>query len=333
VAAAGLAALVVARPARGQARDASLGFLGDGGTGDTNQQLVRDALLRHPPRLVFILGDNIYTDGRPSRFKARFDDMYRPVVQRGARFHAALGNHDLVYCRVAPFAPLPPNKEAYRWRDDRCYVDDHLEHEPFGYASRRRYYSVPTDGSATPLGEVFVLDSNTLGIGETKLAPTGDDRAQLDWLDRTLSLSRARWKIVVMHHPPHTPVARKGILGFGDGRLRETRLDNQLAPILKRRSVDAVFAGHNHFYARMFPQDGIRYFVTGGGGRRIYGFQPAPGYVAAGGVYLHYVHVRLSDERFEYWAIDWRGRSRDGGWFAKGDARDRLYPPDRLPPG
>jgi hypothetical protein len=72
--------------------------------------------------------------------------------------------------------------------------------------------------------------------------------------------------------------------------------------------------------------------VTGGGGRRIYGFQPAPGYVAAGGAFLHYLHVRLTDERFEYWAVDWRGRSRDGGWFTKGEARDHLFAPDQLPP-
>ena len=96
--------------------------------------------------------------------------------------------------------------------------------------------------------------------------------------------------------------------------------------------MDVVFAGHNHFYARMFPQDGIRYFVSGGGGRRIYGFAPQPGYVAQGGVFLHYVYVRLTDSRFEYYTIDSRGRARDGGSWAKGDARDTLFPPNTFPP-
>ena len=31
--------------------------------------------------------------------------------------------------------------------------------------------------------------------------------------------------------------------------------------------MDVVFAAHNHFYARMIPQDGIRYFVSGNYGR------------------------------------------------------------------
>ncbi len=325
-------AFVFLSEAGAQGRDAHLGFLGDGGTGDSNQALVRDALLRRTPSFVFLLGDNIYTTGRADRIKARYDDVYAPVMAKGARFHAALGNHDITECRIEHYDPLPPDMDAYRWREEDCFVDDHLRHAAFGYVAGRRYYAVRTDDGPTPLGEIFVLDSNTLGIAGTKLGPAGNDRAQLDWLDRTLGLSQARWKLAIMHHPPHSPAARGGILGFGDGRLREVRLHNQLAPILKAHRVDAVIAGHNHFYARMLPQEGIRYFVSGGGGRRIYGFQPAPGYVAAGGAFLHYLHVRLTADRFEYWAIDWRGRSRDGGWFAKGQARDHLFPPDQLPP-
>jgi hypothetical protein len=96
--------------------------------------------------------------------------------------------------------------------------------------------------------------------------------------------------------------------------------------------VDAFMTAHNHFYARMVPQGGIRYFVTGGGGRRVYGFQPAPGYVATGGGYLHFLYVRLTRDRFEYYVVDSRGRPRDAGWFAKGDAQDRPLPAGALPP-
>jgi tartrate-resistant acid phosphatase type 5 len=327
-------ALWASRPpaGHGQERDARIGFIGDTGTGGPNQVAVRDQLLRRLPRFVFLLGDNIYTKGRPRFFKSRYDDVYRPVMARGAIFHSALGNHDVYECRIAPFNPLPPTKDAYRWRDAGCEADAHLEHAPFGYPAQRRYYSVSTDASGEPLGEVFVLDSNTLGSSQTKFLPAGDDRAQMDWLDRSLAVSRARWKIVIMHHPPHTPTAANTFLGLGDGRIRETRLDNQLTPVLRRHNVDAVISAHNHFYARMFPQDGIRYFVSGGGGRSVYGYEPGPGYVATGGVYLHFLYVRLTEGRFEYYAIDWRGRSRDAGSWSKGDARDSLSPPGTFPP-
>ena len=337
VAAGATVVLWLALPQQGgraqQERQVPVVFMGDSGTGDANQYAVRDQLLRRPPQFVFLLGDNIYTKGRPALFKSRYDDVYAPLMARGTRFHAALGNHDVYECRAASYSgPLPPNRDAYRWRDAGCEVDEHLDHDAFGYLSKRRYYSVVIDSSPQPLAEVFVLDSNTLGIAETLLPPAGADTAQVEWLGRTLGVSRARWKIVVMHHPPHTPTAFNAFLGLGDGRIREVRLENQITPILRRHGVDAVFTGHNHFYARMFPQHGIRYFVSGGGGRRIYGYAPQPGYVAMGGVFLHFVYVRLTDQRFEYYTIDSRGRSRDAGWWGKGDARDHLFPPGTFPP-
>ena len=74
--------------------------------------------------------------------------------------------------------------------------------------------------------------------------------------------------------------------------------------------VDAVFAGHNHFYARMVPQDGIRYFVSGGGGRKTYGFESQAGYIAAGGDYYHFVLATVTPTAFTYRAIDSAGAVR-----------------------
>jgi hypothetical protein len=42
--------------------------------------------------------------------------------------------------------------------------------------------------------------------------------------------------------------------------------------------------------------------------------------------------VRLTRDRFEYFVVDSRGRSRDAGWFAKGDKLDHPLPADALPP-
>jgi hypothetical protein len=35
-----------------------------------------------------------------------------------------------------------------------------------------------------------------------------------------------------------------------------------------------VFSGHEHEYERVAPQHGIRYFVSGGGGRNLYDVRP-----------------------------------------------------------
>jgi hypothetical protein len=314
-----------------QEADVRMVFIGDSGTGDSNQAAVRDQILRFLPRYLFLLGDNIYSDGRGAYIRPRFYQVYRPLLLRGVMIHSVLGNHDVQECAGSDADTLPATADAYRINGRGCDVEEHLGHAPFGYTAQHRYYSVVSDPGPAPLLEVFLLDSNTLAGTQVK-NPLRPDRVQVEWLDRALGASRARWKLLAMHHPPHSPVAKNGFMGFGDGRVPEVALKNLLEPILARHSVDAVLAAHNHFYARMVPQAGVRYFVSGGGGRRVYGFQPAPGYLATGGGFLHLLYVRLTRDRFEYFAVDSRGRSRDAGWFGKGDRADRQLPVGSLPP-
>jgi len=293
-------------------------------------------LLAWLPSQVFLLGDNIYDRGSRKYIQSRYDDIYAPLMRAGTSFHAALGNHDVLWCDVPEVDPIPDDGRAYTSGLLPCDVKYQLAHPSFGYPSGRRYYSVASDTTSRPLVEVFVLDSNTLSTSQSKLGALREDRAQLRWLDGALLASRARWKVVALHHPPHTPQTPVKYWWFipkGGGRAREWRLDLQLGPILRRRGVDVVFAAHNHFYARVVPQDGIRYFVSGGGGREIYPFEPAPGYVAAGGAFHHFIYVRVTDDVFEYYAVDDAGRSRDAGRFTKGSAVDTAVPARSHPPG
>ncbi len=91
----------------------------------------------------------------------------------------------------------------------------------------------------------FVLDSTY---------PVPD---QIDWLEKELKSSNADWKIPYMHHPLYSSGERHG----SDVKLRET-----LEPLFIKYNVSVVFAGHDHFYERVKPQNGIAYFVVGSGG-------------------------------------------------------------------
>lgn len=313
-----------------------MAFLGDTGSGDAPQKAVAAQLSAWRPSQVFLLGDNIYDRGSRKYFASRYDDVYAPLMRAGTTFHAVLGNHDVLWCEVPEVDPVPDDGRAYTAGLLPCDARFQLDHASFGYPNGHRYYSVKSDGGVRPLVEVFVLDSNTLAVSQTKLSPLREDRAQLRWLDQALLASSARWKVVAMHHPPqtpNTPVKYWWFIPKGGGRAREWRLDLQLGPILRRRGVDVVFAAHNHFYARMIPQDGIRYFVSGGGGREIYPFEEAPGYVAAGGAFHHFVYVHVTDDAFEYYAVDDAGRSRDAGRFTKGSTVDTEIPARSAPPG
>jgi hypothetical protein len=312
-----------------------LGFLGDGGTGGEEQKAVarRLEIAREAGKLdsVFLLGDNLYENGEARHIRPKFLDVYRGLLDDGVVFHAALGNHDLKRCRIRDVEELPRDAAAYTG----CEVGQQLAPgNRFGYVNGYRYYDIPLPGEADtpggdPLAEVFVIDTNTLGSSQSFLV-TGEDRRQLSWLDSELARSRAKWKIVVMHHPIHSPASA----GWFSGHGREVQLGDQLEPILVRYGVDVVFAGHNHFYARMVPQKGIRYFVSGGGGKGMYRYQPHEGYVVgepARGKFHHFVHVRVGPESFEYCVVDVDGNLRDGGWFRKGEPDDRLLPDGRCP--
>src|SRR5436305_98532 len=71
------------------------GLMGDSGSGDQAQHAVAQAMLtyfntaRHFP-FVLMLGDNLYDDDYTNEFSV----PYKPLLDRGVKFYATLGNHD-----------------------------------------------------------------------------------------------------------------------------------------------------------------------------------------------------------------------------------------------
>ena len=110
-------------------------------------------------------------------------------------------------------------------------------YEPF-HMDGKRYYTF-TKGDA----RFFALDSNYM------------DRTQITWLTHELEISNERWKVAFFHHPVYSSGARHG---------SEVDLRAILEPLFLEHGVDVVFAGHEHFYERLKPQQGIYYFTAGG---------------------------------------------------------------------
>ncbi len=90
------------------------------------------------------------------------------------------------------------------------------------------------------------------------LESTYMDPEQVAWLEKELRGSNEDWKIPYFHHPPYSSGGRHG----SDARLREV-----LEPLFLKYNVSVVFTGHDHFYERTKPQQGIVYFVVGSGGQ------------------------------------------------------------------
>jgi predicted phosphodiesterase len=90
----------IAQDVRLPLRDKSARFavLGDTGTGDRQQREVGLKVEEYRKKTNFsfaiMLGDNIYGSERPQDFERKFEQPYKPVLEAGVKFYAALGNHD-----------------------------------------------------------------------------------------------------------------------------------------------------------------------------------------------------------------------------------------------
>ena len=80
------------------ARTLKFAVLGDNGSGDSGQyELATQIAAVH--RLfafgfVVMVGDNFYGTQTPAELSSKFDVPYRPLLDSGVTFHAAIGNHD-----------------------------------------------------------------------------------------------------------------------------------------------------------------------------------------------------------------------------------------------
>jgi DNA repair exonuclease SbcCD nuclease subunit len=168
------------RPADGQLalpkKPGSVRFavIGDSGRGDEAQYQTAAQLNawreRFPFDFVLMLGDNIYDHHTPADYQRRFEQPYKPLLDAGVTFHAAIGNHD---------DPAQMFYEKFNMGGERYY------------SFRRAEMSLR--GGLTGGGvRFFVLDSRSL------------DSGQLTWLHQQLRDSGSRWKVVYFHHPLYT---------------------------------------------------------------------------------------------------------------------------------
>ena len=132
------------------------------------------------------------------------------------------------------------------------------------------------------------------------------DKRQLDWLTGKLATDGNKWKITFFHHPPFSSGGRHG----SDEKMREA-----LHPLFVKHGVDVVFTGHDHFYERIKPQDGITYFVAGAGGKIRAGDikKNSPLTASAFDRDLSFMLVEFVDDEMHFQVITRTGQTVDTG--------------------
>jgi hypothetical protein len=260
------------------------------------------SLPNHAGTLKFaVIGDN--GTGEAAQYQVaeqmarlRREFPFDLVIMLGDNFYGAQRPSDLVAKFERPYKSLLDAGVTFQAALGNHDEPGSVKYPPLNMAGQRYYTFVR--------GNVrfIVLDTNSL------------DARQLQWAEATLAASREDWKISYFHHPLYSDAARHG--GSIDVRLR-------LEPLLTKYKVNVVFAGHDHIYERLKPQNGITHFVCGSGGQLRRGNLARSDMTAAGfdqdQVFLA-VEVDIDDLHFE--AISRTGTIVDAGVIPRGAPRN-----------
>jgi tartrate-resistant acid phosphatase type 5 len=187
----------------------------------------------HPFDFGITLGDNFYPNGLNTptsfRWKVQWEDLYGEM---GIKFYPVLGNHD--YNDLdSPAAELAYTNRSHTWDFPTPY---------YTY----------TAGAA----QFYAIDNIRLSSDE------------LEWLDRELAKSTAKWKIVYGHYNIYSA-------GLGD----DNELIARLLPVLERNHVQIYLNGHDHTMGEVRTDSAVHFFTSGGGGADL--MDPMPTYKKA----------------------------------------------------
>jgi len=239
--------------------------IGDNRTGDDQYRTLVKMISERKPDFVLNTGDMIATPGDKQQW-SNFWAMSKPLT---APYFLAVGNHD-----VHPKVLF--SEKTYK--------------EQVDLPGNELYYSFTAGNS------LFVVLDSFIDNQEKKI--TGD---QLTWLKRVLAHPGFKHKFIFLHHPLYTAAGKGHHSGDSLDKYPQDR--DKLEALFVSAKVDAIFAGHEHFYQRT-STDGITQVITGGGG--------APMYVKDDeGGFTHFVYVTVDGDKVSAEVVDISGKVRD----------------------
>jgi len=124
------------------------------------------------------------------------------------------------------------------------------------HAQTSRSWRMPATHYTFIAGPVQFFAVDTIELSDSVLP-----NKELAWLDAEIAKSHARWKVVYGHYQIYSATR-------GD----ERNLIDGLLPLLRNR-VDVYLCGHDHNLQELKPEDGVHFFVSGGGGAGVYPFR------------------------------------------------------------
>ncbi len=214
-------------PVIGEEGDYQFWVLGDAGTKNEGQLLVRDAFDNfigdERINALIWLGDNAYVDGTDQDYQEGFFEAYpRHLRQSGSWL--TIGNHELWNGQTSSNPTYGP------------YYD---------------MFTLPTQGEAggrpSETEAFYSFDYGNIHFVCLNSEDYGRDstNAMGQWLKQDLTENEQKWTIAFFHSPPYTKGSHDSDYSNECYEMRE-----QFNPILERFGVDLVLTGHSHCYER-----------------------------------------------------------------------------------
>jgi hypothetical protein len=123
----------------------------------------------------------------------------------------------------------------------------------------------------------------------------GPETPQTQWLMADMAAMEQPYRIVMFHMPPYTS---------GSGNPNNMLIRQHWCPIFRQHHVQMVINGHQHFYQRCEPGDGIVYVITGGGGAGLYYPDYDSSYVVSAHRAHHFLWLQVQPDSITVTAID-----------------------------
>ncbi len=153
------------------------------------------------------------------------------------------------------------------------------------YATNMWRFVTTEDGRKGKYGEpkVDLENPENWGYGQIIYEPIAKGSAQYNWLEKELNSSEfqeAKYKVVMLHHPPHT-LGDNIIPAYTDpvqviehddnGNIKDVRYEypknsdylmRDVIPLLEAAKVQLVFFGHSHLWNRFTSPSGMHFIET-----------------------------------------------------------------------
>jgi predicted phosphodiesterase len=239
--------------------------IGDNRSGDDVYRKLVSMIMERKPAFVLNVGDMIVTPGDAKQWSS-FWEMSRPII---VPYFLTVGNHDV-------HTKQPMTEKIYK--------------EQVDLPGNELYYSFRA-GNAL----FVVLDSCLVGQDKKVIGE------QYNWLEGVLANSTQRHAFVFIHHPLY-PENYPGT-HHGNDLDRYPAERDRLQDLMTRTKVDALFAGHEHYYSRK-TMNGIKHIITGGGGAPLYAIEEVGGF-------YHFVLVTVDGDTVSAEVVDVNGKVRD----------------------